>query len=46
MNHLSFKLSKLNVLDVKLQVFEVKKPEFDIHFEKYSLKMQSIFEQN
>ena len=37
MKHLSFKLTKLLVLGVKQQVFEVKKPKFDIHFKKYAL---------
>ena len=44
MKHLSFKLTKLILVGVKLQVFEVKKPEFDIYFKKYLLKIQSIFE--
>ena len=38
-------LTKLNVLGVKLQVIEVKKLEFDIHFTKYSWKYQIDFHQ-
>ena len=38
-------LTELDVLGVKLQVFEVKKPEFFIYFKKYLLQSQKSFEQ-
>ena len=38
-------LTELDVLGVKLQVFEVKKPEFFIYFKKYVLQRQKSFDQ-
>ena len=43
MNYLTSTLTKLDVLGVQVQVIEVKKLEFHIHFKKYGLEISKYF---
>ena len=45
MNHPNSISTKLDVLGVNLWVIEVKKFNFEVSFEKYSLKTKRIFEE-